>query len=385
MKTPIYETRRVELPTGVITVEVHDSFLPLDALCGFAARRNPKRGFLFVSKVLGKHMPVRPSLMLEVHEHLARQIPADLPGPVVMIGMAETATCLGQGVFEAFMRMSGREDLVFIHSTRYRVDRPAALEFLEEHSHAADHIMYLPEGKEACELFENARSLVLVDDEASTGKTVVNLAKAFKARIPSLSQVVTAVITDWRGPVRTEATHAAMPVPTQSIALLMGEYQFAAAAHLQHMEMPKVSGNNGLKDELLPRNHGRFGTTDALALAPHLVTQARQLAAEAAGQKVLVLGTGEFSFPPFHLAFCLEEMGVDVHFQTTTRSPVIAAAQSAIECGLTFADNYGDGIPNYLYNVSPAQYHQVLIAHETPADTIDPVLIRALGAQTVEL
>mgnify|MGYP000982449501 FL=1 len=215
--------RRVQLPTGVITVEVHESLMPLDELCGFAARRNPKRGFLFVSKVLGKHMPVRPSLMLSVHEKLARQIPVDLPGPVVVIGMAETATCLGQGVFEAFKVLSGREDLVFIHSTRYRVNRPAALEFLEEHSHAADHIMYMPEGERARELFEHARSLVLVDDEASTGKTFVNLTTAFKERIPSLAQVVTAVITDWRGPARTEATLAAMPVPSRTIAVLKVE------------------------------------------------------------------------------------------------------------------------------------------------------------------
>lgn len=377
--------RTVELPTGEITVEVHESLMPLDELCGFAARRNPKRGFLFVSKVLGKHMPVRPSLMLSVHEKLARQIPVDLPGPVVVIGMAETATCLGQGVFEAFKVLSGREDLVFIHSTRYRVNRPAALEFLEEHSHAADHIMYMPEGERARELFEHARSLVLVDDEASTGKTFVNLTTAFKERIPSLAQVVTAVITDWRGPARTEATLAAMPVPTRTIAVLKGEYQFAAAAGLKHMEMPKVTGDDGLKDALLPRNHGRLGTTEVLALAPHLVRQAQTLASETAGCKVLVLGTGEFSFPPFRLALYLEQLGVDVLYQTTTRSPIIAAPDSAIACGMTFQDNYEDGIPNFLYNVSPGQYQQVLIAHETPTATIDPALVEALAAQTVEI
>ena len=61
------EHRVVELPTGRLSIEVLRSDIALDQLCGFAARRNPKRGFLFVSKVLGKHIPVRPSLMRQVH------------------------------------------------------------------------------------------------------------------------------------------------------------------------------------------------------------------------------------------------------------------------------------------------------------------------------
>jgi len=54
---------------------------------------------LFVSKVLGKHWPVRPTVMREIHARLATQI-ANLPGPLLVIGMAETATALGRGVAE---------------------------------------------------------------------------------------------------------------------------------------------------------------------------------------------------------------------------------------------------------------------------------------------
>ena len=35
----------------------------LEDLLGFAQRINPKRAFLFVSKVLGRHIPVAPSIM----------------------------------------------------------------------------------------------------------------------------------------------------------------------------------------------------------------------------------------------------------------------------------------------------------------------------------
>jgi hypothetical protein len=96
------QTIKVELPTGLMELTVDASTFSVDELMGFAARANAKRGFLFLSKVLGKHWPVRPVLMRKIHANLAEQVPVDLPGPVVFIAMAETAIGLGQGVFEAY-------------------------------------------------------------------------------------------------------------------------------------------------------------------------------------------------------------------------------------------------------------------------------------------
>jgi hypothetical protein len=52
---------------------------------------------------------------------------------------------------------------------------------------------------------------------------------------------------------------------------------------------------------------------------------------------------------------------------------------------LTFADNYDDGIANYVYNVEPWQYERVIIAHETPSGSIDKTLIELLQAETQEI
>ncbi len=48
-----------DLPTGRIAVEVHASERAPEDLFGFAQRRNPKRAFLFVSRVLGRHVSGR--------------------------------------------------------------------------------------------------------------------------------------------------------------------------------------------------------------------------------------------------------------------------------------------------------------------------------------
>ncbi len=47
----------IAIRAGDLLIETHREDMPLEALLDFASRQNPKRGFLFVSKVLGRHIP----------------------------------------------------------------------------------------------------------------------------------------------------------------------------------------------------------------------------------------------------------------------------------------------------------------------------------------
>ena len=40
-------------------------------------------------------------------------------------------------------------------------------------------------------------------------------------------------------------------------------------------------------------------------------------------------------------------------------------ARTCVASALAFPDNYGEGVGNFLYNVTPGQYDHVLICHET--------------------
>ena len=367
--------RSVPLESGLLRLKVTRADLPLDDLCGFASRRNRKRGFLFVSKVLGRHIPVRPALMSQVHAALARQIPADLPGPVLFVGLAETAVALGHGVRDQFALQTGRTDTLFLHTSRYRLNRPVLVEFLEEHSHAPSHILYQPSEPELLHSLQTARSLVLVDDEASTGKTFINLTRALTPTLRALERVVTAVITDWRAPRLRAEFRNAMPVDALSLALLEGEYQFEAGAFGEADDAPAATGTNAPVDALFARNYGRLGVVDCPALSvPDL--------GPVAGQRILVLGSSEFVYPPFLLAEALEREGATAFCQATTRSPVRLGG--AISCTLECRDNYADGIANYLYNARRQDYDRILLCTETPAALLDPTLVQALGAQIVQ-
>ncbi|MBB3103567.1 phosphoribosyltransferase domain-containing protein [Azomonas macrocytogenes] len=363
-------TLSAQLVRGRLEVKVDDAVMAPDSLFGFAERRNPKRAFLFVSKVLGRHIPVRPSSMAASFENLAAKIPADLPGPVLVIGMAETAVGLGAGVHRAYS--ATRPDTVYMLSTRHPLGTELFTRFEEEHSHASAHLIHLPIDPDVREMMLPARSLVLVDDEASTGKTFVNLYRALvDAGLTKVERVVTCVLTDWSaGAVRNTIGTSA-----DQVSLLQGSYRFIEDADTLLPDMPDVGAVAVGEWPLSPsKDWGRLGVRNVVdTLAPDLQVKP--------GERVIVIGTSEFVWRPFLLAERLERAGVDVHFSSTSRSPI--AIGHAIEHALSFSDNYGLGIPNFLYNVQPGQFDRVLICTETPAQAVPAALVEALNAEVI--
>jgi hypothetical protein len=355
---------------GLLEVDVHLSSVSPESLFGFAERRNPKRAFLFVSRVLGKHIPVKPSVMQLSYESLAAKIPADLPGPVLVIGMAETAVGLGAGVHRAYA--ATRPDSMYIVSTRHPVSDKIFARFEEEHSHASAHLIHQPVHPELREMMHSARSLVLVDDEASTGKTFVNLHRALAdAGLSKLERVVTCVLTDWSA----GAVCSGFGGSADQVSLLSGAYQFTENPEAALPEMPETGVVAVGEWPVDPANDwGRLGVQ---AVGD---TLGRDIQVQP-GERIIVLGTGEFVWKPFLLAERLERAGANVHFSSTTRSPI--ALGHAIEHALNFSDNYGLGIVNFLYNVAPGQFDRVLICSETAAQAVPHCLIEALKAQVI--
>ncbi len=364
------EAFNVQLMRGRLEVRVDQAAVKPDSLFDFAERRNPRRAFLFVSKVLGRHIPARPSVMTACCQKLAEAIPANLPGPVLVIGMAETAVGLGAGVHRALS--SERTDAVYLTSTRHPLGSELFARFEEEHSHASAHLIHLPQDETLRAMMLKARSLVLVDDEASTGKTFINLYRALvDAGLKHLERVVTAVLTDWS----TGSVTRALDLPVAQVSLLQGGYQFVENPSAPLPEMPSVgrvaSGDWALSAE---RDWGRLGTFSVEdSLAPELQVHPEE--------RVLVIGTGEFVWRPFLLAERLERAGANVMFSSTTRSPI--AQGHSIQHVLSFTDNYGLGMPNYLYNVRPGQFDRVLICSETPALAVSSELKDALQAEVI--
>ncbi|MET7472831.1 phosphoribosyltransferase [Streptomyces sp. NPDC005648] len=161
----------------------------LTDLLGLALRRNPKRAHLLVSNVLGKHVPQSPSVVYGYGFALGRRVRELLGTPeaarAVVLGYAETATGLGHSVAD------GVGLAPYLHSTRRPVPGvTAAGGFEESHSHATSHLL-LPEDPA---LLAGDGPLVLVDDEFSTGNTVLNTIRDLHERYPRRRYVVVALV-----------------------------------------------------------------------------------------------------------------------------------------------------------------------------------------------
>ncbi|MEU2181210.1 phosphoribosyltransferase [Streptomyces thermolilacinus] len=166
----------------------------LRGLLGLALRDNPKRAHLLVSHVLGKHVPRSPAVVRGSGYELGRRVRGLLGEAearrAVVVGYAETATGLGHCVAD------GLAHAPYLHSTRRPVPgvRQAA-GFEEAHSHHTSHLL-LPENPD---LLAGPGPLVLVDDEFSTGNTVLNTVRALHERYPRERYVIVALV-DMRSP-----------------------------------------------------------------------------------------------------------------------------------------------------------------------------------------
>jgi len=357
---------RKTLTSGTLSVTPTGSSIPFDDLFDVAERRNPKRAFLFVSKVLGRHIPVSPATMRDVYRQLAVQFPTSLPGPVLFVGMAETAVGLGAGVFDELRHQM--TDAVYLSSTRHPVNGELLCEFKEDHSHATDHLLYFPDDRELRRRVQEARTLVLIDDEATTGNTFINLLAALRddAGLNAIEQVITVTLTDWSG----DAIAKTCPLPVTTVSLARGDWHWEKNPDAPIPVMPAVNVTaRGSVPVIGRQNWGRLGmSAPAGDLGQHIIASQ--------GEKILVLGTSEFIWEPFLLAERLEQQGAKVKYSSTTRSPI--ATGFAIQSAIAFSDNYGLGIPNYVYNVAHQHFDRILLCSETPADSLDTVLMDAL-------
>ena len=404
----MYE-RSISLPRGTLDLTYQTNFsgdsknYELEDLLGFAQRINPKRAFLFVSKVLGRHIPVAPGTMRHAFTDLANLVPDDLPEPILVIGMAETAVGLSAGVHQALQ--TRYPNALLLNSTRHAQHNDDNTEtllttFSEDHSHASQHLIYQSADTVTQAQLLASKTLIMVDDEASTGNTCVNVVTALRnAGLTELEQVHLTTLVDWslnqnqaQADVDDNISTRLPNIDFHRHHLLSGAWQWTDATNPESITMPSVdtteAGSYALGDT---GNWGRFPTldsTDGFAFyltkfqaAFNLFNQQAQFEKEQLEKeqldkkqlpkRILVLGSNEFVWLPFLLAEWLETQtqNATVKFSALTRSPI--ALGGAITTMLSFSDNYGLGMTNFAYNVEPSNWDLIVLCVETSADSVD--------------
>ena len=405
-----------------VDIEVSDNpyQLPLEELFTMAARINKKRSFLFVSKVLGKHLPIQPrkglltaallasryaenikKLNCTVRESLVRsfgqketdfQSVSFIPKSVnpVVIGFAETATSLGHAFFDCF------EEAEYFHTTREEMDHiTPCITFEEEHSHATSHRCYIP-----INMIDNQREIILVDDEMTTGKTAINIIQSIHSQFPRTEYTIVSIL-DWRSEHNKQQftqLERTLGININVVSLMSGMVLVNEKGKLQELEkQPGTYKETKTTIEVLslsaffekehtgPYNKthpyiketGRFGinSKNNFVLHQKINDAAFVLRQRRTGSKTLCLGTGEFMYIPMKLA---SEMGRDVYYQSTTRSPIY------IQNIQGYGARHGIGFPNpedwdvahFVYNISPGEYDEIFVffEREVSAENLQPLV-----------
>ncbi len=352
----------VQLETGTLQLQLEAGSIPLNRLLGFAARVSSKRKFLLVSKVLGKHYPVTPKMMSWSYRALARLVLAKGVGDSsVWIGMAETATGLGYGVFEAAYH-EGVQNALFIQTTRYQLDDVERLAFEEAHSHATDFFLYYPTKPDNKQRFLTADTLVLIDDEISTGRTFLRLIQAYQKVNPNLRKVFIVSLVNFAHTTDRHYLETEAGLAIEWICFRQGLLHFTDSynAAIDNISV-NASSNSVCKKHLLAWQ-GRLGLTKPVTLNTDVSGYFKTNTQDS--RPVLVLGTGECNAPAYSLGRDLAAQGLNVKVQSTTRSPIHIG--NSIGSVIQFEDNYEDSINNFIYNMNPADYREIILCHETP-------------------
>ncbi|MCT4592847.1 MAG: phosphoribosyltransferase [Anaeromicrobium sp.] len=419
MKVSLKENYKYEIQDKLkvnIKIDENPYGLDLKKVMNMAARKNKKRSFLFVSKLLGKHIPLNPKLgiltssvlahsymdkiykkhdgMIEkicdcinYHEHMdetyEKQINnrIDLKDPTIFIGFAETATGLGHGVFSSF-----KGEHTYIHTTREILHKKESLiNFEEEHSHATSHRFYSIDG----DFLNNEKKIVLIDDEITTGKTALNIIKDINSKYKRKEYTVLTIL-DWRNredKLLYEEFEKNLNIKINVVSLISGamnveqkgeindrvyEYENEKDSEIEVINLFEESyftpvyypSTNGELINYIPYigECGRFGisTRDEFATLDKFKEIGKLLGKKRIGKDTLVLGTEEFMYVPMRIS---TYMGEGIKYHSTTRSPIYVNDERsyAIKSKYPHKSLNNNSVENYIYNLHENQYDDMFL------------------------
>lgn len=349
-----------EIKTGKLNLNIDEG--DPNELFQVESRKNPKRGFLFVSKVLGKHLPVQIENIDLYHKKIATQLSEriDFSKKTLVIGMAETATLLGYGVYKNIEPYFTEKNVYFIHSTRISNDK--AIAFEESHSHAPTQFIHLEE--------KDFEQVILIDDELSTGNTFMNFEKILKENLPNLSRIIWGCLTDFR----KEDVKNNQKDPNDVISLLKGQWSFEWTNKPEPLHSIENLNKISHKDVHSLLRYSAMNTKNNQFLIKDEIKEIMKLKG-----KVLIIGTGEFMPLPYEVANLLQQNDPnnEIYFQATTRSP-------ADMKGFSWEiDHYLEGVPQFLYNYNRNDYDHVILFVENKPNEISNKMAQDLDATLI--
>ncbi|MBE6878061.1 MAG: hypothetical protein E7488_02705 [Ruminococcaceae bacterium] len=328
---------------------------------------NKKRSFLLVNPLQAKHIPVAPSESLKMMECLGDKLAKKYSDARLVIAFAETATAIGAVVAQKLS-----EKCVYITTTRENVDTVKEwVEFQEEHSHAVQQ-------KLAADKLEsyinNTDCIIIVDDEFSTGKTLINIVNQLKEKYPAVKDkklVAASVlnrVSDENNILLQDngiSTEFLVKLENKDYVEMIDSVPVYAAEEIgdvpqyANADIFRVEWQENARTGVSAVEYGEYCRNVAERIYSHIAPQINKK------DRILVAGTEEFMYPAIVTGRIFEGKGFEVKTHSTTRSPigVYKTEGYPVFNGFRLSSFYEHDRATYIYDTQ--KYDVIIVVSDT--------------------
>lgn len=333
---------------------------------------NPKRDYLFVNRIQGKHIPCSPSKMIDMCKDLADEVNKQQEYKnILVVGFAETATAIAHFVAKElnnckYVMCTTREDMSSVGRQ--------LITFEEEHSHATTQMLYTYNNECGQIDLKSIDFILFVEDEISTGNTILNFIKAFRKQnvIGDNVEFGVASICNWQD---DKNRNLFKQENIKRYYLISGELKDVNAklAISANDIITDMSNNRRLISfkpiKQLVFNTGYFNNC-RLGRLPDSAILPMELLRKFTGIKnttVRVIGTEECMAPSIELGYYLEvEKNNKVICHSTTRSKIdimrtVGNKDSFIDSGINIPSVYEKDRDTYIYNIDNRTEYTIVV------------------------
>ena len=333
-----------------------------EMICVCKRINNPKRDYLFINKYQGNDVPQKPSKVFEMYDEFIENIKVT-DERIAIIGFAETATAIGNYVAAklpncVYEMQTTREELL---------GEEPIIEFFEEHSHAKQQLLY---GRK--EFFKNIDRVMFVEDEITTGHTILNAINQLKSINPNLKYSVASIL-NWQD---EESAKKYEELGIDAYCLIKGKMKDVNAkvdmAPEEEEEIDRTTNKEilctNIKSELCNYKENRIRTHlqkdvdeyskyiyDIIFEKSKLVKEIKNVE----NKNILVVGTEEFMYEPMLFASYLEKnTRNNIKYCATTRKPIEVSSESnyILNTRSKLSSAYDEQRTTYFYNLEKCDY-----------------------------
>lgn len=358
---------------------------PIEDVIKMAKRHNnPKRDFLFVNTILGKHIAVQGRDALMMHRALGDKVYELFKEKgwenkkVLLVGFAETATALAQNIMFYSLKFKEKFPLNIVGYTQTtREELPSNqytnIAFEEEHSHATSQKLYFDK-----ELDYDV--VLFVEDEITTGNTILNFISQFEKHQSGKDYAVASIL-NWQND-KDAKTFSEKGVEVAFLVRGKMKTELPSFSIKEGKEYDLYQDEVNYKANLSLRNNPRLPMTveefsEYVTFGDNKDKEfSKLISLKDSKKKTLIIGTEENMFVPIFFAII-----IDADVKATTRSPIESSLENGypISSRLKLNSAYESGRVTYLYDMDLGDYEQFVIFVEEESPVFENELTKFLS------